>query len=286
MKEEAKVPRSSMLIVPTYKALLGMGGSGSNDDILDAVISIMGLNDDQINQSHLGSTSQTELGYQLAWARTYLKNYGVITNTRQSFWVVQAEYLKETELDPKTVLKASKNKEQSKRTDIESTESQEDDADYPEENKFWRTRLENIIKKMDPYGFERLCKRLLGECGFEGVKVTKKSGDNGIDGFGRLRIGGIVSFDVAFQCKRYGNTKVGAEEIRDFRGSLTSNIEKCIFITTSVFTPAAKEEANKSGAIHVDLIDGEKLIDMLAQYEIGLKKVDTYDIDEEYFEKI
>ena len=176
MTEETKVPRSLMLIVPTYKALLAMGGSGSNDDILDAVINIMGLNEEQVNQSHLGSTSQTELGYQLAWARTYLKNYGVITNTRQGFWVVQSDYLNEIELDPKAVLKASTNKEQNRKAGIEPIQNNEDDTNYPEENRFWRARLENIIKNMDPYGFERLCKRLLGECGFEGVKATKKSG--------------------------------------------------------------------------------------------------------------
>ena len=284
--DQNKTPTSSALIVPTYKVLLAMGGSGSNDDILDGVISLLNLSDEQVNQSHLGSSSQTELAYQLAWARTYLKNYGVIINTRRSFWVVNAEYLKEIELDPKVVLKASSSKSSKKENGAKSLNEQIDDTDYPEENRLWRSRLEDIIKNMDAYGFERLCKRLLSECGFEGVKVTKKSGDCGIDGFGRLRIGGVVSIDVAFQCKRYNNTKVGAEEIRDFRGSLTSNIEKCIFITTNVFTSAAKEEANKSGAIHVDLIDGEKLIDMLAQYEIGLHRVDTYDIDEEYFKNI
>lgn len=73
---------------------------------------------------------------------------------------------------------------------------------------------------MDPYGFERLAQRVLRECGFVQVEVTKykKSGDGGIDGTGKLKINGIFSFNVAFQCKRYKGT-VSAGDIRDFRGS-------------------------------------------------------------------
>ena len=87
---------------------------------------------------------------------------------------------------------------------------------------------------------------MLRECGFSEVRVTKKSGDGGIDGTGKLCIQGIFSFNVAFQCKRYKG-KVGAEEIRNFRGSLEQNIEKGVLITTGSFTPDAKEEASKPG---------------------------------------
>ena len=66
---------------------------------------------------------------------------------------------------------------------------------------------------------------LLRECGFVQVAVTKKSGDGGIDGTGKLKINGIFSFRVAFQCKRYKGS-VGSAEIRDFRSSLTTDIER------------------------------------------------------------
>ena len=59
---------------------------------------------------------------------------------------------------------------------------------------------------MNPYAFERLSMLLLREMGFIDVKVTKKSGDGGIYGFGKLQINGIITFNVAFQCKRYNNT--------------------------------------------------------------------------------
>ena len=148
-----------------------------------------------------------------------------------------------------------------------------------------RERLSKVLMNMDPYGFERLSQRLLRECGFTDVKVTKKSGDGGIDGTGKLRINGIFSFYVAFQCKRYSGS-VSAGDIRDFRGSLTTDIEKGVLITTGLFSKAAKEEASNPGMQQIDLIDGEEFITKLTEFRIGVKPVQDYEIDTEFFAKI
>jgi restriction system protein len=67
---------------------------------------------------------------------------------------------------------------------------------------------------------------------------------------------------------------------------LTTDIEKGVFITTSTFTKAAKEEASNPGKQQIDLIDGEEFINKIAQYGIGVREVITYEIDEEFFQKI
>ena len=138
---------------------------------------------------------------------------------------------------------------------------------------------------MDPFGFERLTQMLLRECAFLDVQVTKKSGDGGIDGIGRLAINGFFSFHVAFQCKRYRGS-VGASEVRDFRGSLPANIEKGVMITTGTFSKAARDEAASPGKQQIDLMDGEAFIDKIAEFKIGVKPVVTYEIDEDFFKKI
>lgn len=117
------------------------------------------------------------------------------------------------------------------------------------------------------------------------LTVKKKSGDGGIDGTGKLRIQGIFSFNVAFQCKRYKG-KVGAPEIRDFRGSLDQNIEKGVLITTGSFTQDAKDEASSPGKRVIDLMDGEELISKMAEYGIGLNEVKSYEIDEDFFNSL
>ena len=130
-----------------------------------------------------------------------------------------------------------------------------------------------------------MAQRLLRECGFTQVEVTKKSGDGGIDGTGKLKINGIFSFNVAFQCKRYSG-QVGASEIRDFRGSLTTDIEKGVMITTGTFSKAAREEASNPGKQQIDLIDGEDFISKIAEYGIGVKPVTIYEIDEDFYNNI
>jgi len=71
-----------------------------------------------------------------------------------------------------------------------------------------------------------------------------------------------------------------------FRGSLTTDIEKGVFITTSTFSKAAKEEASNPGKQQIDLMDGEEFINKLVEYGIGVKEVKEYEIDEQYFAKI
>ena len=288
-------PTYTELIVPTYKALLALGGSGTNNEICDQVIKDLKLSDEAVEESHLGSDNQTELEYQLAWARTYLKNYGVIINTRRSVWAVTREYLAGVDLDPKIVVaytaKGNAKRRESDNSipiiEISDTDAEltNDEEGYPDEIPPWKQRLMEVLLQMDPYGFERLTQRLLRECGFDPVVVTKRSRDGGIDGRGKLKINETIGFNVAFQCKRYKGA-VDASAIRDFRGSLANGIEKGIFITTGTYTKAAKDEASDISKTPIELIDGEEFVDLIIQYQIGVNKVVTYEIDENYFNSI
>jgi len=288
---DKQIPRYKDLIVPTFQALKTLGGSGNNDDILAQIIADLRLSNEIVDAPHKGSTSMTELAYQAAWARTYLKNCGIISNTTRRVWVISPDFVHSETVDAKviiaTVTKQNSDKRKSKVADtIVSNDTPTDDGiEEPDEIKSWRVKLSEILHSMDPYGFERLAQRILRECGFSQVEVTKKSGDGGIDGTGKLKINGIFSFNVAFQCKRYSGI-VGASAIRDFRGSLTTDIEKGVLINTGTFSKAAKEEASNPGKQQIDLIDGEELMNKIAEYGIGVREVIVYEIDEEFFAKI
>lgn len=295
-KLDARVPRYTQLIEPTFFALKALGGSGKNDEILNQIITDLKIPDEVADIQHKGRTNKSELSYQADWARTYLRIYGVIENSARSVWSIRPDYVSVTDLDAKKIVDTVTLESRKKRTDkngepSESGDKPEDDdptndyAEYPDELKPWREQLAEILQNMDPYGFERLAQRVLRECGFTQVEVTKKSGDGGIDGTGKLKINGIFSFNVAFQCKRYSGL-VGAPAIRDFRGSLTTNIEKGVLITTGTFSKAAREEAASPGKQQIDLVDGEDFINMIAEYGIGVKEVKTYEIDESFFQKI
>ena len=211
-----------------------------------------------------------------------LKKYGAISNSERSVWTINPEYSNVEEVNGEEIYKEH-NKNTSKKKKL--IDGDVDPDDVPEEVRPWRRKLYDVLFNMNPYGFERLTQRVLRECGFTQVEVTKKSGDGGIDGTGKLKINGIFSFNIAFQCKRYKGV-VGAADIRDFRGSLTTNIEKGVFITTGSFSKAAIEEASSPGKQQIDLIDGEEFITKLAEFGIGVKEVKDYEIDEDYFKNI
>lgn len=292
-KIDKRVPRYGDLISPTFTALKNLGGSGNNDEILAQLIDLLSVPDEVVDISHKGHESMTELAYQAAWARTYLRSYGVIENASRSVWAITSTYAKTDTVDSKEivaeVVRLNAAKRNSSLTDT-STSNQTKDSDTPEDGgveapdevKEWRVRLTDILQNMNPYGFERLTQRILRSCGFTEVKVTKASGDGGIDGTGKLRINGVFSFNVAFQCKRYKGS-VGAPEVRDFRGSLTKGTEKAVLITTGTFTKAARQEAADQSKNQIDLIDGEELIDLIVQNRIGVSEEVTYRIDENFF---
>ncbi len=291
-----KSPRYTELLVPTFRALKEMGGSGTNEEIHDAIVNTLNLSDDVLNEIHKDS-NQSEFDYQLAWAKTYLKKYGAISNSARSVWSIEPRFMSVApeSLDPKEIDKTVRNnnriggQEEKKIEDVTNThslgQSPEDSGVESDEIRPWRKHLSEVLRAMNPYAFERLSQRLLRECGFSQVIVTKKSGDGGIDGLGKLTINGILSFKAAFQCKRYSGA-VGASEIRDFRGALTTDIEKAIFFTTGSFTKAAIEEASIIGKQQIDLINGEEFMNKLAEYEIGLKEIKDYEIDENFFQNI
>ena len=139
---------------------------------------------------------------------------------------------------------------------------------------------------MEPDAFERLTQRLLRESGFIQVEVTGQPGDGGIDGKGIMRLGGLLSFHVIFQCKHYRGS-VGIGVVRDFRGAMVGRADKGLLITTGNFTRDAEREATRDGAPAIDLIDGELLVEKLKQLELGVKtkviESEEAEIDREWF---
>lgn len=273
------------LISPVFMVLQALGGSGTVKEINDKIIETLKLPDSVVDVLHDPNRSpQTELEYQLAWARTYLKKYGAIENCSKGVWAITSNFLSIKEIDGKDVLRKATSPKKGETT-IAQEIPEVNVVEEPEEVQPWKVRLIEVLHNMDPWGFERLAQRLLRECGFTQIQVTKKTGDGGIDGTGKLKINGIFSFNVAFQCKRYKGS-VSAGDIRDFRGSLATNIEKGVFITTGSFTKAARDEASEQGKQQIDLIDGDEFMNKLAEYNIGLKEVKSYDIDENFFQNI
>lgn len=257
---------------PVIQALRDLGGSGSIDEIYEKVVENMKLSDDVLSILHDPETGNTtEVQYRLAWARTYLKKYGLLESSGRAVWALtkKAESIKE--VDSKEVQKFVRELDKKGReTKASQPRSAEDlsESDKPEEAQSWRTALHHALtKKLEPSAFERLIQRLLRESGFIQVEVTGRSGDGGIDGKGIARLHGFMSFHVVFQCKRWQGI-VGSGEIRDFRGAMVGRADKGLFITTGTFSRDAIKEAIRDGAPPIDLVDGDQLADKLKEFKL------------------
>jgi len=279
------IPKYDDLFNPLLQAIRNLGGSASVAEQEDEVATILKLSDAEVSEVHRGN--RTKLSYRLAWARNYLKRYGALDNSSRGVWALTSEAQKHQTLNKEHVKKFV----QSLDRDAASGGSEVDHVDVSDELKDidWEDRLLSVIKAMQPDAFERLCQRLLRESGFIQVEVTGKTNDGGIDGKGVVRIGGLLSFHVIFQCKRYQGS-VSSPAVRDFRGAMVGRADKGLLITTGTFTKDARTEAQRDGAPPIDLIDGEALVEKLKELRIGVqikeRVVEEVLIDEAYFQNV
>ena len=292
---EVTVPNRNALIDPVLQAVHDLGGSGTNQEIHDKVVSNLGLSDEQAAKPiKPGASGPTQLAYRLGWARSDLKGVGLLINSARGVWSLTEKGKSTGEVDGNEVrrdineaIKLDKERHKVAPTsDVAVTHDEQDET--KEFAKYaWREELYRVLTEMDPTAFEQLCQRMLRESGFEQVEVTGRSGDGGIDGIGVVRIGGFLSFKVLFQCKRYKGS-IGAGVVRDFRGAMIGRTDKGLIVTTGNFTTAAKREATRDGAPEIDLIDGEQLIDKLAELELGVSKemVPAYTVHPDFFANI
>lgn len=289
-KVDYRVPTYDKLLIPTLKALIELDGSGSIGEINERVYEIIGLDEETISIPHKDDGLQGEVDYRLAWARTYLKKYGLIENSSRSIWALVDNEIIPDSYDSneivKTVRKISAN---SSNNNFQNDDLGADLIEDPEASNDldWKERLLKVLQGIDPSAFERLSQRILRESGFVQVEVTGKSGDGGIDGKGIVRLNGFLSFHVFFQCKRFKDS-VASSYIRDFRGAMQGRADKGLFITTGKFTREAIKEATRDGAPPIDLIDGDLLCDKLKEFNLGVKieLKENVIVNSEWFNKI
>ena len=137
---------------------------------------------------------------------------------------------------------------------------------------------------MHPYKFENLIKELLEEIGYEDVEVTSPTNDKGVDVTGTIQ-NGITSVKEVVQVKRL-SSNVQRSVLDSLRGSLHRfDAVKGTIITLSDFSKGAKDAAFEKGAAPITLINGVKLIELLVENNIAVKKkqIETFVIDEKYF---
>lgn len=262
MTPDREFPKYDELMWPTLLALRDLGGSGTIQEINEKVIELEGFSEPQQNRMH-GSSGQTELAYRLAWARTWLRGSGAIDSSARAVWALTEKGRSMSEAEMRQAAKEFR-----AQYDATRKKAADDVVDAPTEETTWKERLIKTLLGVTPAAFERLSQRLLREAGFTNVKITGQTGDGGIDGVGIYRLS-LMSFPTFFQCKRHKGS-VSSSVIRDFRGAMAGRGDQGLLITTGTFSKDAVAESTRDGAPRIELIDGDRLCDLLKSYKLGV----------------
>lgn len=276
-----KGPEFLKYINPVLTTLQLNGGAGESSDVIEKVIDKLGITENELEETT--SNGQSRIRNQIQWARFYLFKAGLIDNAQRGIWRLTNDGL-DKKLDDKGIYSLFKSVQDSvkKTPNSKSQKTEQIFENIPTEDEEHSIGLINLIQSLTPSGFEKLCKRLLTEIGINEITITGGSGDQGIDGKGIVKLNDVVSLNIVFQCKRYKET-VSPHHVRDFRGAMQGRGEKGLIITTGRFTKEAKTEANRDGVTPIELIDGNRLIELFEKYKLGLKPVIVYEIDHDFF---
>jgi len=148
-----------------------------------------------------------------------------------------------------------------------------------------KAELLEKLSEIDPYYFEKVVLILLKQMGYGDFLETKKSNDGGIDGIINEDKLGLEK--IYTQAKRYNEAKVREKDIRNFIGAMSGDTRKGVFITTSTFDESAIIKA-KEAHHSIILIDGNKLVDLMHQYNVGVQVKTMYqvkELDSDFFEE-
>lgn len=252
------------------------------------------------------SGKQTLIANRVYWSLTYLKKSKLLETINRGEYKITSRGLEllntsPTRIDKKLLsqyeeyrffsnqvndLKDKNNREEN---NIDITPEENIDIIYKKINLQLVDDLLEIMLDKNPYYFERLVMDVLTRMGYGSNDtniVTKKSGDEGIDGIINQDKLGLDK--IYIQAKRWNND-VGRPELQKFVGALsTKKSNKGIFITTSNFTKEAVEYIENQ-PYTIILINGEKLAQLMIEYNVGVQINYTYEIkkiDNDYFEMI
>jgi restriction system protein len=290
MAKTAELPKYDDLFKPTLEALSKLGGSGSVEELDDAMTAGIGASQEQLDVTYPKSGAAV-LQDRMAWARSFLKTADLVTNPKRGVWVLSENgriAASKTNAELKQIVSAAYKASIAAKKAAQALDKGEAGQAVEDGAAGWSDLLLKRVQTIDPSAFERLSQRLLRESGFTRVEVSGKSGDGGIDGVGVLRVN-LISFQVRFQCKRWKGS-VGPDVVRDFRGAMQGRADKGIIITTGTFTTDAKKEATRDGAPAIDLIDGEALCGLMKDLGLGVHtkevRVEEVSLDEGFFAAI
>ncbi len=254
-----------------------------------------GLNDEQLKQET--KSGDLLIDNRIAWGKSYLKKGGYISFPQRGHVQItekgknHSATLTVRHLENESSLfdfykpvKQSGSSDNKTKVNISSPQDLIDEG-FNRIESDTKNELLQKLKNIDPYFFEKVVLKLLKKMGYGEFIETPKSNDGGIDG--------IINEDklgldkIYIQAKRFNEGKVREKDIRNFIGAMSGDTNKGVFVTTSDFDDKAIEKA-RSAHHKIICIDGQKLVTLMYEFNIGVQVKTTYEIkqiDEDFFDE-
>ncbi|WEN41616.1 Mrr restriction system protein [Thauera sp. GDN1] len=301
------IPDYQTLMLPLLR-LAGDGGEHRFRDAVEYLAAQFGLTDAERGEL-LPSGTAPIFDNRVGWARTYLKQAGLIKSVKRGIFRITesgVELLARApdRIDTSTLERyeaflafRNRRRERGEGETREQAEAVNEDltpedalaAAYQKLRKSLEADLLDQVKASSPAFFERLVIDLLVSMGYGGSRrdagrAIGKSGDGGIDGIIKEDKLGLDA--IYIQAKRWEGT-VGRPEIQKFAGALQGQrATKGVFITTSNFSREAEEYASIINT-KIILLDGERLATLMVDHNVGVSMLGVYElkkVDSDYFE--
>jgi restriction system protein len=289
-----EIPKFHQTFVPILK-ILSDGEVLSSRELINKVIQKYYSHLPQELLSVKTKSGEILIANRIAWGKSYLKKGGFIVFPERGKVKITEKGLESADKNiklkdvenAKSFLGFYKEENNKRVVDVKRFNSTPqdliDDGFSQIENTIKSDLLEKL-KSIDPYYFEKVILILLKKMGYGDFVETSKSRDGGIDG--------VINEDklgldkIYIQAKRYSGNMVREKEIRDFIGAMSGDTHKGVFVTTSDFNEEAVKKANDAHH-RIILINGEKLVDLMHDYNIGTQIKSTYlikEIDQDFFD--
>jgi restriction system protein len=280
---------------PILDALRALGGSAKPREITEWIGEKMNIPDEILNERYVKS-GVLKFQNQLAWARQYLFWEELLASSKHGVWTLSNKgweaHVSEDQAHEIFLkwVKVFQDLREKKTTDTVDSEAEKiiqlQEESEPESSKSnLKPSLLEVLQNLSATGFEYICGRLLREYDFENIEITQRSHDGGIDGYATLKLNPFVNLSAYFQCKRYTGT-VPTEKVQAFIGVMETNkrsVEKGLIITTGSFAKAALDIEKNN--VKLELIDGDKLVEMFEKVELGVTPKTIYEPNMTFFEQ-
>ena len=277
------IPNQYEIEIPLLKCLEELGGKGKPKEIYSRIGKFF-PNLTEADRAETVSSGGNKWTNRVQWARQALVNRDEMTSPEYGVWQITNKGRKGLEMETATggapTLAAGDASAARRGLPVGEPSGLSLNLEVVADkylSAFTEKVQQRLQHDLSPEEFEQFAGKLLTAYGFGDIEVTGRSGDGGIDGHGKLKVG-LASMNVAFQCKRWQGS-VGRPEIDKFRGAIQGEFEQGIFFTTSTFSSQAQEASIKKGAAPIVLLDGDAIVQLMVEKGLGVqrKPVELYE---------